>query len=100
MPAEWAALTVEKQRTETDSTLSFFRQASNCAGPCGIRWHRVEWLSAPSDALAFRRRGDGGLGCVLNAGDRPMTLPAGELILTSAPLVDGKLPPDAAAWLV
>jgi alpha-glucosidase len=38
--------------------------------------------------------------CALNAGDRPIALPPGELILCSAPLVDGQLPPDAAAWLV
>ena len=38
--------------------------------------------------------------CALNAGKRPMPLPAGELILASAPLVDGKLPPNTAAWLV
>jgi len=38
--------------------------------------------------------------CALNAGRRPMALPGGELILASAPLVGGKLPPDAAAWLV
>ncbi|MGA3256574.1 MAG: DUF3459 domain-containing protein, partial [Mycobacterium sp.] len=59
----------------------------------------LEWLTAPRDALIFRRRG-GGLVCALNAGDRPMALPAGELILASAPLVGGKLPTDAAAWLV
>jgi alpha-glucosidase len=29
-----------------------------------------------------------------------MVLPPGEVILASAPLADGKLPPDAAAWLV
>jgi alpha-glucosidase len=29
-----------------------------------------------------------------------MALPDGELILASAPLVDGQLPADAAAWLV
>jgi alpha-glucosidase len=36
----------------------------------------------------------------LNAGSEPMELPAGELLLASAELVDGKLPPNAAAWLV
>jgi alpha-glucosidase len=29
-----------------------------------------------------------------------MALPDGELLLSSAPLVDGKLPPNTAAWLV
>jgi alpha-glucosidase len=38
--------------------------------------------------------------CALNTGKRPVALPDGELILASAPLVDGKLPANAAAWLV
>ncbi|BDH56643.1 hypothetical protein MTP03_15820 [Tsukamurella sp. PLM1] len=49
-------------------------------------------------ALAFRRVG-GRLTCVLNASDQPVDLPAGELILSSAPLLDGRLAPNAACWL-
>ncbi|WP_454561305.1 glycoside hydrolase family 13 protein [Mycobacterium haemophilum] len=100
IPTDWAALTVEKQRTDADSTLSFFHQMLE------LRRERaefdgsgIEWLTAPRDALIFRRRG-GGLVCALNASDRAMELPAGELMLASAPLVGGQLPPDAAAWLV
>jgi alpha-glucosidase len=100
MPADWAALTVEKQRDDPDSTLSFFRRALK------MRRERTEfagdgldWQAATRDTLIFRRRG-GGLVCALNAGRRAMALPPGELVLASAPLVDGKLPPDAAAWLV
>jgi alpha-glucosidase len=48
--------------------------------------------------VIFRR--GGGLVCALNAGKRPIALPAGDVILASAPLVDGQLPPDTAAWLV
>ena len=59
----------------------------------------IEWLGSPRDGLVFRLVA-GGLVCALNAGTRPMTLPDGELILASAALVDGKLPPNAAAWLV
>ncbi|BBZ40593.1 glycoside hydrolase family 13 protein [Mycobacterium conspicuum] len=99
MPAEWAALTVEKQLADAESTLSFFRRALE------LRRERtefegtdVEWLSAPRDAVKFRGRA--GLVCVLNAGKRAIALPDGELILASAPLVQGKLPPDSAAWLV
>jgi alpha-glucosidase len=98
MPKEWAALTVEKQSGDPDSTLSFFRRALE------LRKRRaefdgdgVEWLEASDDAVIFRR--PGGLVCALNSGEQPATLPAGELILASAPLVDGKLLPDAAAWL-
>ncbi len=99
MPAGWSELTVEKQRANPDSTLSFFQRAielhrkrSEFAGS------RLDWLAAPRNALIFRRRG-GGLVCALNAGRKPIPLPPGEPILASAPLVDGKLPPDAAAWL-
>jgi alpha-glucosidase len=100
MPQEWAALTVEKQLGEPDSTLSFFQRAIE------IRHNRpefagqqFEWLDAPPDALAFAR-GDGGLRCVLNAGSTPLPLPAGEVLLASARVVGGALPPNTAAWLI
>ncbi len=100
MPPEWAALTVEKQRGDPDSTLSFFRRALELRRTrAEFDGASVEWLTAPDDALLFRRR-DGGLVCALNAGDQPLPLPAGEVILSSAPLTDGALPPNAAAWLV
>jgi alpha-glucosidase len=54
----------------------------------------VEWLDAPQDTLLFRLVG-GGLVCALNAGDRPMSLPAGEVLLAGR-----ELPPNTAAWLV
>jgi alpha-glucosidase len=99
MPADWATLTVERQQADADSTLSFFQRALE------LRRDRAEfdgidldWLTAPRGALIFRRAG--GLVCALNAGKRAMALPNGEVILASAPLADGKLPPDSAAWLV
>ncbi len=98
MPEQWAALTVEKQSGDPDSTLSFFARALE------LRKRRVEfdgdgveWLDAPGGAVIFRR--PGGLVCALNGGESPVPLPPGELMLTSAPLLQGKLPPDSAAWL-
>jgi alpha-glucosidase len=100
MPADWAALTVGKQRDDPDSTLSFYRRALQ------LRRERtefdggeLEWLAADRELLIFERNG-GALVCALNAGRLPMALPPGDVILASAPLVEGKLPPDAAAWLV
>ena len=99
MPADWAALTVEKQQGDPDSTLSFFQKALELRGKrAEFDGVGFEWLTAPSGALAFCGRG--GVVCTLNAGKGPIPLPAGELILTSAPLIDGQLPPDSAAWLV
>jgi alpha-glucosidase len=99
LPPEWAELTVEKQRRDPGSTLTFYTQAIQ------LRRSRreftgtsIEWLDSPADSVVFRN--SGGVVCVLNAGTRPIPLPGGEVLLCSAGLVDGDLPPDAAAWLV
>jgi alpha-glucosidase len=99
MPPEWATLTVEKQSADPESTLSFFQRAIELRrGRSELDGGELEWLTAPSGAVTFRGRG--GLVCALNAGDSPIALPDGELILASAPLVAGRLAPDSAAWLV
>jgi alpha-glucosidase len=97
MPPEWAALTVEKQLRDVDSTLSLFRRALELHCPrLEFDGDRIEWLPTGRDTLAFRR---GGLVCVVNAGQHPVTLPDGQLLLTSGPVAGDKLPPDTAAWL-
>jgi alpha-glucosidase len=56
-----------------------------------------EWLPSAPAVLAFRR--GPAFGCVLNLGDEPVALPAGDVLLTSHELDGDLLPPDAAAWL-
>jgi alpha-glucosidase len=99
MPADWADLTVEAQLEDPASTLSLYRQALE------IRRHHpavtgesVEWFGAPAGCMAFRR--PGGLVCALNAGDTPVPLPPGEVLLTSGSVENGQLQPDTAVWLV
>lgn len=99
MPAEWAGLTVEKQIEDADSTLSLYRQAIELRKThAAFGGEELEWYGAPAGCFAFRRRG-GGLVCALNTSASPIALPPGELLLSSSPLVDGKLPADSAAWL-
>jgi alpha-glucosidase len=99
LPADWAALTVEKQDDDPASALAFYRRAIELRCRRGeFEGSTIEWLDSPADTLAFRR--DGGLVCVLNAGTRAIALPDGDVLLASAELIDGELPPDAAAWLV
>ncbi|TDO07249.1 alpha-glucosidase [Mycobacterium sp. BK086] len=97
MPVEWAALTVERQLTDPDSTLVFFRTI------LGLRRERfhfteydVEWLQLRDDALAFL---SGGVLCVVNTGSVALPLPDGDVLAVSAPLVGDELAPDAAAWI-
>ena len=100
IPESWAEYTVEAELEDMNSTLSLYRTAIE------LRYERdefagdgIEWYGAPTGCLAFRRS-EGHLVCALNTTSEPVGLPPGDLILTSAPLVDGMLAPNAAAWLV
>ncbi|HEY0775185.1 MAG TPA: DUF3459 domain-containing protein, partial [Nocardioidaceae bacterium] len=98
-PATWGDLSVAAQEDDPGSTLSFYRLA--------LRTRRevtedlpdgVTMLDSAPDTLAFVR--GGGLVCVLNCGTEsaPVPVEAGELIVASAPLEQGRIPADAAAW--
>jgi alpha-glucosidase len=98
MPAEWAALTVQRQQTEPGSTLEFYRRAIQLrAGRAEFAGSRIQ-LENSGEVLTLRR--EGGLTCVLNTGAGPAVLPAGEVLLSSGELTDGILGPDSAVWLV
>lgn len=47
--------------------------------------------------LCFERGGR--VRCVTNFGSEPITLPKGEVLLTSAALEAGRLPGDTTVWL-
>ena len=95
-PAEWAAQTVEAQAADPDSTLAFYRAALAARrGFATTAGDEVEMLDLGADVLAFRR---GPVTVVLNCGQEPVVLPAGDVLMASGP-VDGELPADTAVWL-
>ena len=55
-----------------------------------------ELLDMGSDVLGFRRGDE--FTCVVNMGDESVALPAGDVVLASGPLSEGRLPPDTAVW--
>jgi alpha-glucosidase len=57
----------------------------------------LAWREAPEGVLDFDR-GEV-LRCVVNLSGRPIPVPSAEVLLSSIPLEDGELPPDAAAWV-
>jgi len=99
---EWfAKFAVSEQLADSASTLALYREALRTrralfAAPDTA----VTWCDVPGrdDVLAFRR---GDATCVVVFGDTPFALPEtwGSIVLTSAPLRDGELPGNAAAWL-
>jgi hypothetical protein len=54
----------------------------------------LTWLGGPDGVLAFHR---GNFGCTVNLSDDPVPM-IGPVLLSSEPVVDGLLPPQAAAW--
>ncbi|MDQ4037887.1 MAG: glycoside hydrolase family 13 protein [Actinomycetota bacterium] len=109
-PEGWGGLTVQAQREDSGSTLNLYRRALRIRRtwrdrPAMSPGAGVRWLGLPASALGFVRQD--GVICVVNAGSAPISLPAGDLLLTSGPLTSLTarednglaLPPDTAAWL-
>jgi alpha-glucosidase len=93
-PDSWATLTVEAQQDDPASMLSLYRKAlalrRSLDGP-------MTWLEAPAEVLAFARAS--GFACLVNLSPAPIARPPGEILLASADLPDGLVPPDTAVWL-
>lgn len=95
-PADWAELTVEAQASDPDSTLAFYRRALTARRAVFKGVGDATTAAAEDDVLVIRR---GDVTVLLNTGDRPAALPAGEVLISSGPLPGGVLPPDTAAWV-
>jgi alpha-glucosidase len=98
-PADWSGVSVAAQEDDPDSMLSFYRLALRTRREVtGELPDEVTMLDSAPDTLAFVR--GRGLVCFLNCGSVPAPVPAeaGDLVASSAPLADGQLPADAAAW--
>ncbi len=97
-PEGWGSRTVAAQTGDPASLLELYRE--------GVRLRRRErgaegltWLPSRPQVLAFTH-GTGGLTCIVNLSEEPVDLPAGAtVLLTSAPLEEGRLPSDTAVWL-
>lgn len=95
-PADWAALTVAAQDADPDSTLNLYRRSLRIRREDpDLRSAPLEWVDRGGSVLAFRR---GWIESVTNLGSEPVRI-TGDVMLASAPLVDGMLPADATAWL-
>jgi alpha-glucosidase len=96
-PDDWAPLSVEEQWGRAGSTLEFYREA--------LRARREHALDAGTEVRIDDRDRDvltlvrGDLTVVLNCGDVATPLPEGEVLVSSGPVEDGKLPADTAVWL-
>ncbi|QQM67409.1 glycoside hydrolase family 13 protein [Actinomyces weissii] len=94
-PPGWGGFSVEAQEGDSESVLSLYREGLRLRRGLWVGAGEVTWLRRDGQALGFAR---GGLQCWVAFG-APLRLPAGEVLLASAPVTDGLLPADATAWL-
>lgn len=95
-PAWFAASSVAAEDGAAGSPLELYRAAIALRGKLQGA-EELSWVKSPRKTVHFVR--PGGWHSITNFGKRPVELPAGELLLSSAPLVDGKLAGNATAWL-
>ncbi|MCR1783905.1 glycoside hydrolase family 13 protein [Nocardioides carbamazepini] len=95
-PADWESLSVAAQLGDPDSTLAFYQHALAARRAVFAGADEATTAIADDDLLVVLR---GDVAIVLNAGDEPAPLPAGEVLISSGPLPGETLPPDTAVWI-
>jgi alpha-glucosidase len=97
-PAWYSNVSVEAQDGVKGSTLELYRELINLRKSLqtaeDLTWVK-HWLSPK--LMHFKR--PNGWQSITNFGSKPAKLPAGKVLATSKPLIDGKLPANATAWL-
>jgi alpha-glucosidase len=111
-PKEWRELTVSAESADDGSMLSLYRAALRIRRSVpAFAAASLRWRQAPDGLLAFDRPvtqgaagGDGPdstVRCAANLSAAPVGLPPhASVLLASAPLDGGLLPPDTTAWLL
>ena len=96
-PAAFVGLAASSQAEDAESILTLYRRALALRGEWLTADEEFEMIDLGADTLSYRKGSR--MTCVVNMGSADLPLPVGEVILTSAPLKGGELPPDAAAWI-
>ena len=110
-PKWYKDFAVDVESADPDSMLNLYRRVLALRHELQTTDLSLEWLPEdqpgkahdgangfPGGTIAYRRAN--GWASITNFGEEPITLPQGEVLLTSGPLTDdGKLPQDTSAWL-
>jgi alpha-glucosidase len=104
-PAWYANYSVEAEELNQHSPLNFYRRALELRREV-LQGEKLEWIESKNpftqifgnkNVMHFLRTG--GWRCITNFGSRPIKLPAGEVLLASGALIDGKLPGSTTVWI-
>ncbi|MDR2895597.1 MAG: glycoside hydrolase family 13 protein [Propionibacteriaceae bacterium] len=98
-PAWWGDYAADREAADPESMLSLYRRS------LALRRSRVDfqgpdfaWLEGFGPKVLAFARGD--INCLVNLSDGAIAVPPGHVLLASTSLNDGRLPSDAACWLV
>ena len=95
-PDWFAGLSVEREAGDEGSSLELYAAALALRRRL-TAGEGLEWVPSPPEVVHVVRLG--GWVCLTNFGFEPVDLPAGELLLASGPLVDGRVPTDRTVWV-
>jgi alpha-glucosidase len=96
-PDWFSKYAVEAQDGTEGSTLELYRTALKLRRELQSD-EELEWIETGNpEVLHFSR--PGGWQSVTNFGDTAVELPAGTVLVSSAPLEEGRLPANTTAWL-
>jgi len=95
----WGSYSVQSQEGIEFSPLEIYRRALAIrAEEPGLGDGEMFWIEEGPHVLAFERAGN--FACYINFDQRPYALPHGaEVLVSSAPLIDGAIPQDVTVWL-
>ncbi|MFM6980214.1 MAG: glycoside hydrolase family 13 protein [Micrococcales bacterium] len=96
---EWFAnYAVEVEDKDPKSTLNLYRKALKLRKTL-VTTEKLIWVKHlfAKNVLHFKR--ENGWQSITNFGSKPVKLPKGEVLISSLPIVDGKLPANATAWV-
>jgi alpha-glucosidase len=100
-PRTWSALAASVQARDPSSMLSLYQSALALrrAEPALLA-DSFAWLPSPGGVLRFvRGQGGSAVEVVVNMSDAAVDVPAGDVLLASEDLADGRLAAGAAVWL-
>ena len=98
MPQWYGKYSVAAEDGQKGSFLEFYREIVALRKKLQTK-EEIKWIGHGlfSKVIHFAR--PNGWQSITNFGSKPVKLPAGKLLSSSTPLVDGKLPANATAWL-
>ncbi len=96
-PAWFKEWNVQSQAGVAGSTLEMYRAALKLRHELQTE-EQLKWVwHFNKNVLHFKR--PNGWQSITNFGSKPAKVPKGKVLLSSAPIVDGKLPANATAWI-